>query len=125
MKNLKWMPKYEINVNQLQKHNKLSIMVEEYDTTWDINKQFQTIVSERKIRIVPRFLFGISTETIEQIYGDKTGKEYLVSRLPIAGVFTNSTLYDRIIIQIFIYFVTMLLPIPFMIQAKKAGCPTI
>ena len=100
-------------------------MVEEHETRFYIgmNKHFHTKISERRIHILPSFLFGISTETIEHIYGDKIGKEYLVSRLPIAGLFTNSTLYDRIIIQILIYFVTMLLP--FMIWTKKAGCQTI
>lgn len=43
----------------------------------------------------------------ESIYGDKTGQEDIVSRLPIVGVFTNSPNYDRIIIQTYMNIVTL------------------
>ena len=56
---------------------------------------------------MPRFLFGLPTETIESIYGDSKGEEDIVSRLPIVGVFTSSPNYDRIIIQTYMNIVTL------------------
>ena len=72
-----------------------------------IYNHFETIVSDKTIRIVPRFLFGLPTETIESIYGDSKGEEDIVSRLPIVGVFTSSPNYDRIIIQTYMNIVTL------------------
>ena len=109
--NMEWRPEYEIRVAQLKEQNKLSVMVEIPTSIWSywpgIYHHFETIVSDKTIRIVPRFLFGLPTETIEHIYGDKTGKEDIVSRLPIVGVFTNSPNYDRIIIPTYMNIVTL------------------
>jgi len=114
--NMEWRPEYKIHVSQYQENqNKLSASIEvpsEYPllgfSNWGIYKHFEThVVSDKTIRIVPRFLFGLSHEAIESIYGDKSGQEDIVSRLPIVGVFTNSPNYDRIIIQTYMNIVTL------------------
>ncbi len=45
------------------------------------------------VRIIPRFLFGLSSETVEEMYGTD------VNALPVVGVFTSSPRIDRILIQ--------------------------
>ena len=70
---MEWRPEYKIHVSQYQENqNKLSASIEvpsEYPllgfSNWGIYKHFEThVVSDRTIRIVPRFLFGLSHEAI-------------------------------------------------------------
>lgn len=108
--NMEWRPEYEIQVGQQSESQDLFIKVEAPSWTWSnwgIYRHFETIVTGRTIRIVPRFLFGLHHDTIEDLYGDVEKKEYTVSRLPIVGIFTESPNYDRIIIQAYMNIVTL------------------
>ena len=49
--------------------------------------------SDNVVRVVPRFLFGLAREAVEEMYGPD------VDNYPIIGIFTSSTKYDRFIIQ--------------------------
>ena len=49
--------------------------------------------SKNVVRVVPRFLFGLAREAVEEMYGPD------VDNYPIIGIFTSSTKYDRFIIQ--------------------------
>ena len=51
------------------------------------------------LRLVPRFLFGLPVQTVTRMYSGTTTADFL-SNLPIIGVFTQSTRYDRVIIQV-------------------------
>ena len=70
---MEWRPEYKIHVSQYQEnHKKLSARIEvpsDYPilgfSNFGIYKHFEThVVSDKTIRIVPRFLFGLSTEAI-------------------------------------------------------------
>ena len=108
--NMEWRPEYQIQVGQSESSPDLFIKVEAPSWTWSnwgIYSHFETIVTGRTIRIVPKFLFGLPVDTIEALYGDQERKEHTVSRLPIVGIFTESPNYDRIIIQAYMNIVTL------------------
>ena len=60
--NMEWRPEYQIQVGQHSESQDLFIKVEAPSWTWSnwgIYSHFETIVTGRTIRIVPRFLFGL------------------------------------------------------------------
>jgi len=57
--------------------------------------------SKNVVRVVPRFLFGLAREAVEEMYGPD------VDNYPIIGIFTSSTKYDRFIIQAYMNIVTL------------------
>jgi len=60
------------------------------------------------VQIIPRFLFGIPYEKIQQLYGTNKGDGSIdLSRLPIVGLFSDTPTYDRFIIQAYMNLVTM------------------
>ena len=116
--NMEWRSEYEIQVETSQnKKNLLSVEISSPAWSWSkwgIYNHFETIVTGRTIRIVPRFLFGLPIDTIETIYGDKEDEQIeggggttTVDRLPIVGVFSESPNYDRVIIQTYMNIVTL------------------
>jgi len=107
--NMEWRSEYQIKVGQSESQD-LFVKVEAPSwswSNWGIYNHFETHVTGRTIRIVPKFLFGLPIDTIEALYEDKERKEHTVSRLPIVGIFTESPNYDRIIIQAYMNIVTL------------------
>jgi len=107
--NMEWRSEYQIKVGQSESQD-LFVKVEAPSwswSNWGIYNHFETHVTGRTIRIVPKFLFGLPIDTIEALYEDKEQKEHTVSRLPIVGIFTESPNYDRIIIQAYMNIVTL------------------
>jgi len=107
--NMEWRSEYQIKVGQSESQD-LFVKVEAPSwswSNWGIYNHFETHVTGRTIRIVPKFLFGLPIDTIESLYEDKEQKEHTVSRLPIVGIFTESPNYDRIIIQAYMNIVTL------------------
>jgi len=107
--NMEWRSEYQIKVGQSESQD-LFVKVEAPSwswSNWGIYNHFETHVTGRTIRIVPKFLFGLPIDTIESLYEDKERKEHTVSRLPIVGIFTESPNYDRIIIQAYMNIVTL------------------
>ena len=103
--NMEWRSEYEIQVGDSQS-SELSVDLSTPPSSWSkwgIYNHFETIVTGRTIRIVPRFLFGLHKETIESIYGE----EDTVEKIPIIGVFTDSPSLDRMIIQTYMNIVTL------------------
>ena len=103
---MEWRSEYEIQVGGSQNSRSLSVDISTPPSSWSkwgIYNHFETIVTGRTIRIVPRFLFGLHVETIENIYG----AEDTVAKIPIVGVFTESPNLDRIIIQTYMNIVTL------------------
>jgi len=76
---------------------------------WGIYDHFTTEWSnnqgEISLRVLPRFLFGIPIPTVTKMYGVSTTD--LLANLPIIGVFSQSTRYDRVIIQAYMNLVTL------------------
>ncbi len=127
--NMEWRSEYTILVEEIQGSKQVSVKIDAPSSSWHkwgIYNHFDTIVTGRTIRIVPRFLFGLPIETIESIYGGKditrmtldtstapediptVGDERdIVANLPIVGVFSDSPNYDRIIIQSYMNIVTL------------------
>lgn len=78
---------------------------------WGIYNHFIVSVENNVVKIVPRFLFGIPYNTIEDMYGvppagepdplELVGTEDIVGRIPIIGLFSASNTVDRVIIQIY------------------------
>ena len=104
--NMEWRSEYEIQVGDKSPKAELSVDISTPSSSWSkwgIYNHFETIVTGRTIRIVPRFLFGLHVETIESIYG----AEDTVAKIPIVGVFTESPNLDRIIIQTYMNIVTL------------------
>eukprot|EP00093_Oithona_nana_P006885 06885.XXX_83612_79963_1 [CDS] Oithona nana genome sequencing. len=107
--NMEWRSEYEIQVGDTSTSKnsaELSVAISTPSSSWSkwgIYNHFETIVTGRTIRIVPRFLFGLHVETIEAIYG----AEDTVAKIPIVGVFTDSPNLDRIIIQTYMNIVTL------------------
>jgi hypothetical protein len=98
--NFEWRPEYVVEVNSAPSSSAgLSVTrtAPAYSAAdWGIYNHFVASVadaSSNTIRIVPRFLFGLEKETVEEIYGDD------VDNFPIIGIFTSSTRFDRVIIQ--------------------------
>ena len=67
----------------------------------EISASYKADISQKEILLTFHLLF------LESIYGDATGQEDIVARLPIVGVFTDSPNYDRIIIQTYMNIVTL------------------
>ena len=62
--------------------------------TWSTEYRYRFYRETKNVvRIVPRFLFGLAREAVEEMYGPD------VDNYPIIGIFTSSTKYDRFIIQ--------------------------
>ncbi len=53
------------------------------------------------VRLVPRFLFGLPAEKLNELYDED------VDKLPVVGIFSDSPRYDRIIIQAYMNIVTL------------------
>ena len=105
---MEWRSEYEIQVDFSRQNLNVELSAPSWTwSKWGIYNHFETIVSGKTIRIVPRFLFGLPVDTIEKLYADTTGQEHTVSRLPIVGVCTQSPNYDRIIIQTYMNIVTL------------------
>jgi hypothetical protein len=111
---MEWRSEYEINILDSSSDSQLSIQVDA--PFWSFSKcglfkHFDTIVSGRTIQIVPRFLFGLPVDIIETLYQPADNKEDLendiVANLPMAGFFSESPLYDRIIIQTYMNIITL------------------
>jgi len=68
----------------------------------------QKETSPYTVQIIPRFLFGIPYEKIQQLYGTNQEDGSIdLSRLPIVGLFSDTPTYDRFIIQAYMNLVTM------------------
>ena len=68
----------------------------------------QKETSPYTVLIIPRFLFGIPYEKIQQLYGTNQEDGSIdLSRLPIVGLFSDTPTYDRFIIQAYMNLVTM------------------
>jgi len=73
-----------------------------------IDDQKETSRIPYTVQIIPRFLFGIPYEKIQQLYGTNKGDGSIdLSRLPIVGLFSDTPTYDRFIIQAYMNLVTM------------------
>jgi len=73
-----------------------------------IDDQKETRRIPYTVQIIPRFLFGIPYEKIQQLYGtNKEDGSIDLSRLPIVGLFSDTPTYDRFIIQAYMNLVTM------------------
>jgi hypothetical protein len=53
------------------------------------------------VKVIPRFLFGLPLDVVEELYGTD------VSKFPIVGIFTSSPRFDRVIIQAYMNVVTL------------------
>lgn len=100
---MEWRTEYEIHVS---KSPELSAKRVEPASTWGdygiYNHFFTEVVpGESKVKVVPRYLFGIKPEVVEDIYGQD------VSDFPVVGVFTDSPKFDRIVIQCYMNIVTL------------------
>ncbi len=122
---MEWRSEYQIKLEQAEDSKEVSVKIDAPSSSWHrwgIYNHFDTIVSGRTVRIVPRFLFGLPVEVIESIYGGhdltRLGKSYseiteadlekdIVAKLPIVGLFSESPTYDRIIIQSYMNIVTL------------------
>ena len=110
---MEWRSDYHIHVTRNKDNQKLEV-----NTTapwsafaqYGIYNHFNATIAKVKgednkdlqvVRIVPRYLFGITFDLMEELYGTD------VSKFPIVGVFTQSTTYDRVIIQIYMNIVTL------------------
>ena len=69
--------------------------------TYGIYNHFVASVEEDRVKVLPRFLFGLPFESLERMYGAE------MEGYPIVGVFTQETRYDRIIIQLYMNVVTL------------------
>lgn len=110
---MEWRPEYEIVVTSAGGDSSSSPEVEISAPLlsfqrWGIYNHLATEWAESGtvLRVVPRFLFGIPVQTVTQMYGGPTTAD-LLSNLPIIGVFTQSTRYDRVIIQAYMNLVTL------------------
>ncbi len=69
---------------------------------WGIYNHFvASVTNGNVVRVVPRFLFGLTKETVDEMYGAD------VDNFPIIGIFTSSTRFDRVIIQAYMNIVTL------------------
>ena len=102
---MEWRPEYEIVVTLAADSSsspevEISAPLLSFQR-WGIYNHLATEWAEGRtvLRVVPRFLFGIPVQTVTQMYSGPTTAD-LLSNLPIIGVFTQSTRYDRVIIQV-------------------------
>ena len=102
---MEWRPEYEIVVTPAadsfsSPEVEISAPLLSFQR-WGIYNHLATEWAEGRtvLRVVPRFLFGIPVQTVTQMYSGPTTAD-LLSNLPIIGVFTQSTRYDRVIIQV-------------------------
>ena len=101
--NMEWRPEYEIHVAKTSSSGLTSKRVEPASAlgSWGIYNHFYTEVTDGKVRVIPRFLFGVKPEIAESMYGPN------VADFPVIGVFTESPKFDRIIIQCYMNIVTL------------------
>lgn len=76
-----------------------------------IYDHFTVTQEKNRIKITPRFLFGIHPDIIESMYGTD------VADFPVIGVFTNSPKFDRILIQA--YMNVVILSVIFLLYANN------
>jgi len=107
--NLEFRPEYKVEVettsSSQSSHSAVSVArtAPPYSAAeWGIYNHFEASSpesgndegeSDNVVRVVPRFLFGLAREAVEEMYGPD------VDNYPIIGIFTSSTKYDRFIIQ--------------------------
>lgn len=117
MMNLEFRPEYKVEVDTASSSQSspstLSVArtAPPYSASeWGIYNHFEATApsvgndkgkSKNVVRVVPRFLFGLAREAVEEMYGPD------VDNYPIIGIFTSSTKYDRIIIQAYMNIVTL------------------
>jgi len=111
--NLEFRPEYKVEVDSaLSSPSVLSVArtAPPYSASeWGIYNHFEATSpatddkgeTKNVVRIVPRFLFGLAREAVEEMYGPD------VDNYPIIGIFTSSTKYDRFIIQAYMNIVTL------------------
>ena len=111
--NMEWRPEYTITVSRMkstpsEKSSKQLISVSQSApassaSSYGIYNHFTASAAdgETKVKIVPRFLFGLPYDTVDEMYGTD------VDDFPIVGVFTESPRFDRIIIQAYMNIVTL------------------
>jgi len=118
---MEWRPEYEIVVTAKMASGDEDTTIQYPDVTiaapllsfqkWGIYDHFTTEwvqtggKDDISLRILPRFLFGIPINTVTKMYGVST--DALLANLPIIGVFSQSTRYDRVIIQAYMNLVTL------------------
>jgi len=109
---MEWRPEYEIVVTPAadsfsSPEVEISAPLLSFQR-WGIYNHLATEWAEggTVLRVFPRFLFGIPVQTVTQMYSGPTTAD-LLSNLPIIGVFTQSTRYDRVIIQAYMNLVTL------------------
>ena len=102
---MEWRPEYEILISRSDNKLDAKITAPAFSFhQWGIYNHFVTEVVDDTVRIMPRFLFGIPFNTVVSMYNG--GNEFL-SKLPIIGVFNQSTRLDRVIIQAYMNLVTL------------------
>lgn len=115
--NLEFRPEYKVEVettsSSQSSHSAVSVArtAPPYSAAeWGIYNHFEASSpesgndegeSDNVVRVVPRFLFGLAREAVEEMYGPD------VDNYPIIGIFTSSTKYDRFIIQAYMNIVTL------------------
>lgn len=107
--NMEWRPEYTITVSRESKSKEsspISVSVSapaSSASSYGIYNHFVVSTDEggQKVKIVPRFLFGLPYDTVDEMYGKD------VDQFPIVGVFTESPRFDRIIIQAYMNIVTL------------------
>ena len=115
--NMEWRPEYTITVSRSKSKKKESSSPSSPDgprisviqsapassaSSYGIYNHFvATAEKESTVKIVPRFLFGLPYDTVDEMYGTD------VDQFPIVGVFTESPRFDRIIIQAYMNIVTL------------------
>ena len=116
---MEWRPDHEIEVEESQGKIDSKVVAPFLSFhRWGIYNHVATNVEGRTVRIIPRFLFGIPFKTVTSMYSSAEGHEgeegqeeaqegVFFKSLPIIGVFSQSTLYDRIIIQAYMNLVTL------------------
>ena len=106
---LEWRPEYNLcyHIAIADENNSIPSVDISLETpfgscsSYGIYNHLTTIVDGRTIKIVPRFFFGLPFKKVQKLYGPEVGG------LPIRGVFTESTKYDRVIIQAYMNIVTL------------------
>lgn len=101
---LEWRPEYNIAVETVDDDRFLDVQLETpfgSCSNLGIYNHLTTVVTGRTVKILPRFLFGLPFAKVQELYGKDA------ATLPITGVFTTSTKYDRVIIQAYMNVVTL------------------
>ena len=111
--NMEWRSDYSIQVENNPGSGSLSVQqtAPPVSSTGIYNHFTATADGANVVKVVPRFLFGLPVDVIENLYGHD------VAEYPIVGVFTNTPGFDRVIIQA--YMNVVVLSVIFLLYANN------